>query len=169
MPTCQNKNVGSWLETSIWQSAKSRFGSKMNEWKAKRTAKELQTGSHKVVTTAIIIHAVRVREVTPVITPVTLIIIQVTQGMPEVTFRQWLMRVTIPLFITILIWQQQPPVILNFKIANRYIIKTFVWQVLHIKRFKCWKFIGSEFGKGWPHLIWCLIGLKLISRFCFQT
>ena len=80
----------------------------------------MQTGSHKIVATiaavpAIIIQAAQVQEITPVITTVTPIIIQVTQGMPEVTVRGRLMWVTRPLFITILIWQQQPLFILNIK------------------------------------------------------
>ena len=80
----------------------------------------MQTGSHKIVATvaavpAIIIQAAQVQEITPVITTVTPIIIQVTQGMLEVTVRGWLIRVTRPLFITILIWQQQPLFILNIK------------------------------------------------------
>ena len=150
MPMCQNKNVGSWGETSIWQSVKSRSGFKIIGWNTKRMDKEKQIsipGINRKMMKAvaapqtITIWAIQVLEITPVITTVTPITIQVTRCTMEATLLRGLMSVPQPMPTMILIQPQQPrrpqlqrqqqlPVILKIQIhfiskLNRYVITKF--------------------------------------------
>ena len=104
MPMCRNKNVGNWHETSTWRSAKSRSGSRIVEWRAKRTAKDNKTSLKitTIVTAPIIttIQVIRVRgEVAPPVITATPITIQV---ITEVTMRRTPVT-RLSLLITILI------------------------------------------------------------------
>ena len=117
MPTYRSKSAGNWRETSIWQSVKSKSGSRIVVWRAKRTAKDNKTSRRKITTTVptttttTTIRVIRVREGHQV-TTATPITIQVTRT-PDQPAMLGLARMSVirhpSSVITILIQLPPPP------------------------------------------------------------